>query len=216
MRRVFTSAGAPSYDYDPYGNPLQATAQVTDYGYAGMIANADSGLNLTTYRPYDPVTGRFLLRDPIGEAGDPQGNLYAYVGGDPVDQTDPEGLATFQVGLTGNLQFGPANLHASGGLVIDTNGNIGVYRTVGVGGGAGANAFGGIEFGESSDNCIRDIGGLFSNLSTGIGGGVAGGVGTFGGLGSHGQAVGGASFSLGVGAGAEVFGGISQTWVSPL
>jgi RHS repeat-associated protein len=92
VRRVFTAASAPGYDYDAYGNPLQATAPVTDYGYAGMVTNPDSGLYLTTYRPYDPATGRFLLRDPIGEAGDPLGNLYAYVGGDPVSTSDPWGL----------------------------------------------------------------------------------------------------------------------------
>lgn len=94
VRQVFASTtSAPAYDYDPYGNPLPGTAPVTDVGYAGMWANADSGLNLTHYRAYDPVAGRFISRDPIGEAGDPQGNLYAYVGGNPVNLVDPLGLS---------------------------------------------------------------------------------------------------------------------------
>jgi RHS repeat-associated protein len=32
-----------------------------------MFFNADSGLYLTQYRAYDPVPGRWLSRDPIGE-----------------------------------------------------------------------------------------------------------------------------------------------------
>lgn len=68
VRRVFASASnAPAYSYDPYGNALQSTAPLTDFGFAGMFYNADSGLYLTRYRGYDPVAGRWLSRDPLGE-----------------------------------------------------------------------------------------------------------------------------------------------------
>jgi RHS repeat-associated protein len=68
VRRVFAStSSAPAYSYDPYGNPLQGTAPLTDFNYAGMFYNADSGLYLTQYRAYDPVSGRWLSRDPIDE-----------------------------------------------------------------------------------------------------------------------------------------------------
>jgi RHS repeat-associated protein len=68
VRRVFASAAsAPAYSYDPYGNALQGTAPLTDFNYAGMFYNADSGLYLTQYRAYDPVSGRWLSRDPNGE-----------------------------------------------------------------------------------------------------------------------------------------------------
>jgi RHS repeat-associated protein len=81
-RRVFAGTiSAPAYGYDAYGNALQTTALLTDFGYAGMFFNADSGLYLTPHRPYDPVSGRWLSRDPTGEKGDPAANLYAYVGG---------------------------------------------------------------------------------------------------------------------------------------
>jgi RHS repeat-associated protein len=94
VRRVFVSAGsAPAYGYDPYGNALQATAPLTDFGYAGMFYNADSGLYLALYRAYDPVAGRWLSRDPIGEKGDSAGNLYRYVGSNPVSFTDLTGLS---------------------------------------------------------------------------------------------------------------------------
>ena len=44
---------------------------------------------LCTYRYYDPNTGRWINRDPIGFAGGV--NLYAYCNGNPVNFTDTSG-----------------------------------------------------------------------------------------------------------------------------
>jgi RHS repeat-associated protein len=99
VRRVFASTSdAPAYGYDPYGNALQTTAPLTDSGYAGMFYNADSGLYLTQYRVYDPVVGRWLSRDPLGEPSSPGANLYVYVNGDTINAVDPMGL--FAIGLS--------------------------------------------------------------------------------------------------------------------
>jgi len=93
VRRAFASASsAPAYAYDPYGVPLSGPAPTTDFGFAGLFNHAASGLNLTLYRAYDPVAGRWLSRDPIGEEGDPYGNLYAYVAGNTPNLVDPLGL----------------------------------------------------------------------------------------------------------------------------
>ncbi len=105
VRRVFSEGASPSYDYDPYGAPSQATAPVTDFAYAGMVYNADSGLYLTTRRPYDPASGRFLSRDSIGEDADPEGNLYAYVGGNPVGLSDPTGRGPIGIAIGSTLGF---------------------------------------------------------------------------------------------------------------
>lgn len=61
---------------------------------AGQDALAEQRLYLTQFRAYDPVQGRWLSRDPLGEMTDPGGNLYAYVGGKPVMVVDPSGLAS--------------------------------------------------------------------------------------------------------------------------
>ncbi len=120
VRRAFASAtSAPAYAYDPYGNPLQTTAPVTDFNYAGMFYNSDSGLYLTQYRAYDPVSGRWLSRDTFGERSDPAANLYRYVNGNPVSLTDPSGrfgLVGAGVGaLLGGFGDLAAQLYGNGG-----------------------------------------------------------------------------------------------------
>jgi RHS repeat-associated protein len=80
-----------SYNYDPYGNATlaPATPPLTHFRYAGMLYHADSGLYLTHYRAYDPRTGRWLSRDPIGQTRDV--NLYAYVEANPIGRIDQNG-----------------------------------------------------------------------------------------------------------------------------
>lgn len=56
-------------------------------GYTGDV---QSGLTLFGMRYYNPQSGRWLTRDPIGYAGGM--NLYAYCDGDPVNNSDPSGL----------------------------------------------------------------------------------------------------------------------------
>jgi RHS repeat-associated protein len=73
-----------------------------------MFRNADSGVYLTQYRAYDPVAGRWLSRDPLGEGTDPVANLYAYVGGNPLSYIiDPDGLLTLYDDGTIKIQAFP-------------------------------------------------------------------------------------------------------------
>lgn len=50
-------------------------------------------------RAYSATLGRFLQTDPIGYADGM--NLYAYVGNDPVNLTDPSGLKMIYVCVNG-------------------------------------------------------------------------------------------------------------------
>ena len=95
VREITNNSGTviARYDYDPYGKLTQVygSTLAPPFGYAGYFYHAESGLNLTYYRAYDPRFGRWLTRDPIGERGGQ--NLYGYVGGNPSNAVDPWGLA---------------------------------------------------------------------------------------------------------------------------
>lgn len=86
-----TGALAAAYDYTPYGMTLrQFGSTPTDYRYAGLFYHSASALNLSTYRAFDGVTGRFINRDPVKEYG--AINLYGYAGANTVSRIDPLGL----------------------------------------------------------------------------------------------------------------------------
>lgn len=153
--------------------------------------------------------------DPIGLNGGSY-STYAYAKGDPIENLDPLGLWTLQLGLILNVQIGPINLNGTYGIVADTNGNVGTYAVGGVAGGAGAEAFGGLNVAVSNADTIQDIAGPFGNVSASIGNGIAGGVDAFSGQGSQGQPVAGAGFSIGVGGGADYSVGGSGTEVWPI
>jgi RHS repeat-associated protein len=168
-RRVFAGAGAPAYGYDPYGRGLQSTAMLTDFNYAGMFYNVDSGLYLTRYRAYDPIAGRWLSRDPAGEISDASSNLYTYSGGNPIGSRDPDGLWTVQLGVSGGYTLGSAAGVAFAGIAFDSNGGFGTYWGYGGGVGVVAGASGGLSGDASSASNIDDLGGLFTNVSRGGG-----------------------------------------------
>ena len=80
------------YDYDPYGRSTTVIGtNKPDFNFTGLYQHAKSGLDMAVHRFYDPDLGRWLSRDPIGEAGGI--NLYGYVGNNPVNYVDELGLA---------------------------------------------------------------------------------------------------------------------------
>ena len=93
IREMFKSDGTvvARSDYDPWGRftAVQNTVK-PNFNYTGLYRHTKSGLDFASYRAYDPTLGRWLNRDPIGEAGGL--NLYGYVGNDTINATDPLGL----------------------------------------------------------------------------------------------------------------------------
>ncbi|MGI8891402.1 MAG: RHS repeat domain-containing protein [Chthoniobacterales bacterium] len=90
------------YTYDAYGTPTfyngggtvlnNGTAYQVDQLFTGQKWYSQLGLYDLRHRAYLPSLGRFLQPDPIGFAGD-SANLYRYVGNNPVNASDPSGLA---------------------------------------------------------------------------------------------------------------------------
>ena len=89
-RPVSISGGASgSFAYDAHGRPGAGNAGL--FQYTGQIWLNEAGVYHYKNRAYHPGLMRFLQTDPIGHAGGI--NLYAYVGGDSVNLTDPLGLS---------------------------------------------------------------------------------------------------------------------------
>ncbi len=78
--------------YDTYGNIISDSNPSFKvlFGFAGGLYDPDTKLTHFGYREYDPYTGKWTAKDPIGFAGG-DSNLYGYVLGDPVNLVDPTG-----------------------------------------------------------------------------------------------------------------------------
>ena len=94
------------WTYDAWGNVLSEEVDVSAaelravrYRFQGRERSAATGLTNFRMRWYDAETGRWLSKDPIGLSGGL--NLYESFGNKPNVLTDPFGLWTFQVGISG-------------------------------------------------------------------------------------------------------------------
>lgn len=79
--------------YDPYGNVTATVGTLnTPLMYTGQYLDSESSLYYQRGRYYDPPTGQFLSRDPaVASTLSP----YGYVGGNPLNATDPTGMFCF-------------------------------------------------------------------------------------------------------------------------
>jgi RHS repeat-associated protein len=100
-RAVTDTAGNMLWQWSFTGNPFGELAPTSMNGYTlnlrypGQYFDAETGLMDNGARDYDSTTGRYIQSDPIGLDGGI--STYAYVGGDPLDYTDPLGLSTMVV-----------------------------------------------------------------------------------------------------------------------
>jgi RHS repeat-associated protein len=96
LRAVADSSGnvVKRIEYDSFGNILSDTnpAFEVPFGFAGGLQDRDTGLVRFGFRDYDPDTGRWTAKDPIGFWGG-QVDLYGYCLNDPINFVDPYGFS---------------------------------------------------------------------------------------------------------------------------
>jgi RHS repeat-associated protein len=86
------AAMVAKYEYDPYGNQTGVAGTYDQpFRFSGKYHDAETGLGYWGYRYYNPVLGRWINRDPLGEPGGL--NLYAYCANEPPRAVDALGLS---------------------------------------------------------------------------------------------------------------------------
>lgn len=83
-----------TYEYDSFGNLKDQKNRIKQpFTFTGREWDKETGLYYYRARYYDPMEGRFIPKDPIGFAGGDV-NLYGYTKNNPINYTDPSGLAS--------------------------------------------------------------------------------------------------------------------------
>ncbi len=82
-------------EYDVFGAPRGSSSLLASFSFTGEKTDPETGLVFLRARFYDPQLGRFISQDPYPPSlENPQTlNRYVYVGNNPVNLTDPKGLA---------------------------------------------------------------------------------------------------------------------------
>jgi RHS repeat-associated protein len=97
-----SGSATTQYTYEPFGGTtVSGAASGNGFQYTGREADG-TGLMYYRARYYSPVQQRFISQDPLGFGGGDV-NLYAYVGNDVTNLTDPTGRFVIAVGITGAL-----------------------------------------------------------------------------------------------------------------
>ncbi|MGH7517999.1 MAG: RHS repeat-associated core domain-containing protein [Gemmatimonadales bacterium] len=128
---------AQRLSYDEFGQVTENTAPgFQPFGYAGGLYDHQTGLVRFGARDYDASTGRWTAKDPIGFNGG-DGNLYAYVGNEPVGYIDPTGLFVWDILDVGFFLLSARDFLCTpswsnaGGLALDALGLLPIVPSLG-------------------------------------------------------------------------------------
>jgi RHS repeat-associated protein len=126
-----TGTIADTLGYDEFGVTFESNPGFQPFGFAGGLYDADTKLVHFGAREYDPSTGRFLTKDPIGLGGGL--NVYDYAANDPINLIDPTGLL-FNGALNAGEGYGQETVNGYADTLTDPNASTAAKTAAAVGG----------------------------------------------------------------------------------
>jgi RHS repeat-associated protein len=100
---------AADYEYGPFGETLRATGQMSKsnpFRWSTKYQDYETDLIYFGYRYYNPSSGKWVNRDPLGEKGGE--NLYVFAKNDSLGSVDFLGMDSEPINLT--LHIGPVTI----------------------------------------------------------------------------------------------------------
>lgn len=152
VTKLYDTASAAllaDYGYGPFAEPLRASgalAKANPFQFSTHYNDAETGVLYAKLRYYQPGTGRWLSRDPIGERGGI--NLYGYVLNSPINFIDPLGLDVWVEGPSPHGDKSCGSLNSSSKTSQDDPKEPSPHKSVNVGDPKGQNR--GYSFGKES------------------------------------------------------------------
>lgn len=133
VQRLVTTTGAvvASYEYGPFGEVKGITGQEgrrNPIRWSSKWTDAETGLVYYGYRFYSASTGRWLSRDPAGEAADTC--LYRFVFNSTTDKIDPLGLQTVRGAHTDGIFINLGILNLGAGVFFGGEAEFGYAATL--------------------------------------------------------------------------------------
>jgi RHS repeat-associated protein len=110
-----TGAVVQRMEYDEFGRVLTDTAPgFQPFGFAGGLYDRDTGLVRFGARDYDPATGRWTAKEPVGFGGR-SANLYGYTFNDPLNLIDADGRIPILIPVAGAVLGAGASIYSNWG-----------------------------------------------------------------------------------------------------